>query len=192
MAADNGAGPRERILDAAGALFSESGIQAVGVDAIISTAGVAKASFYHHFPSKDSLVVAWLESDQTRWLEPLRDIAASRADSAHDRLLEFFVVLADCCAQPAFGGCVYLNTAVELHHAPLAIRDAFEGYVGDVEDYLRDLVAQAGLDSPPILARQLQLLVAGAMTLAFIRPDGAQFARDGLSAAPVLIAAAHA
>ncbi|MEO8229413.1 MAG: helix-turn-helix domain-containing protein, partial [Chloroflexota bacterium] len=46
---------RERLLAAASELFYERGIQATGVDAIIKAAGVAKATFYRHFPSKDDL-----------------------------------------------------------------------------------------------------------------------------------------
>jgi AcrR family transcriptional regulator len=52
---------RERILETSYELFSRRGIRAVGVDELIERAGVAKASLYRHFPSKDDLVVAFLE-----------------------------------------------------------------------------------------------------------------------------------
>jgi len=60
-------GARDRILEAAYELFARHGIQAIGVDEIIRQAGVAKASFYHHFASKDDLVLAFLNLREQRW-----------------------------------------------------------------------------------------------------------------------------
>ena len=58
------ASARDRILAAAGQLFAEQGVRATGVDALIATADVAKATFYRHFPSKDDLIVAWLQEPE--------------------------------------------------------------------------------------------------------------------------------
>src|SRR5437879_12636163 len=58
---------RERILETAYELFSHRGIRDVGVDEIIQRAGVAKATLYRHFPSKDDLVIAFLELRERRW-----------------------------------------------------------------------------------------------------------------------------
>jgi AcrR family transcriptional regulator len=56
---------RERILDAAFRLFYARGIRAVGVDLIIAESGVAKATFYKHFPAKDDLVLAYLDREES-------------------------------------------------------------------------------------------------------------------------------
>jgi AcrR family transcriptional regulator len=58
---------RQRILDNAYELFSRRGIHAVGVEEVISRAAVAKATLYRHFPSKDDLVLAFLEQREQRW-----------------------------------------------------------------------------------------------------------------------------
>src|ERR671922_104190 len=58
---------RERILDSSYELFSQRGVQAVGVDEVIENAGVAKATLYRHFPSKTDLVIAFLERREERW-----------------------------------------------------------------------------------------------------------------------------
>src|SRR5256885_4692954 len=60
-------GARERILDGSYELFSRRGIRDVGVDEVIETAGVAKATLYRHFSSKDELVLAFLERREQLW-----------------------------------------------------------------------------------------------------------------------------
>ena len=58
---------RERVLQTAYAMFAARGVRDVGVDEVIKGAGVAKATLYRHFPSKDDLVVAFLEKREQRW-----------------------------------------------------------------------------------------------------------------------------
>ena len=57
---------RERILDTAFRLFYARGLRAVGVDTIIAESGVAKATFYRHFPAKDDLILAYLDKVDAR------------------------------------------------------------------------------------------------------------------------------
>ncbi|HWW89163.1 MAG TPA: helix-turn-helix domain-containing protein, partial [Solirubrobacteraceae bacterium] len=66
-AAETGVSARQRILDAAYELFSRRGIQAVGVNEVTERAGVATATLYRHFPSKDELVLAFLDLREQRW-----------------------------------------------------------------------------------------------------------------------------
>ena len=58
---------RERILDTAYELFSRRAIRDVGVNEVIEQARVAKATLYRHFPSKDDLVIAFLQRREERW-----------------------------------------------------------------------------------------------------------------------------
>eukprot|EP01036_Dinobryon_divergens_P021358 gene21358-29320_t len=61
MSREARASARDRILAAAGPLFYRDGYRAVGVDRVITMSGVAKATFYKHFPAKDDLIIAWLD-----------------------------------------------------------------------------------------------------------------------------------
>jgi AcrR family transcriptional regulator len=153
--------PRERILAAAGDLFYRNGVRAVGVDAIIATAGVAKASFYRHFRSKDELVAAWLRSPQPRWLDRLMAETERRASSPQSRLLVFFEVLVEFVEAPGSAGCAYLNTAAELHEPEAPIRGAIEDYLSEVEIYLRGLAEAGGVPARDSLALELRLVAAG-------------------------------
>ena len=58
--------PRERLLEAAGELFYAEGVQSVGIDRVIERAGVAKASLYSTFGSKEELVRAYLDERHAR------------------------------------------------------------------------------------------------------------------------------
>lgn len=155
---------RERILDAAADLFYRDGIRAVGVDAIISAAGVAKASFYRHFASKEDLVVEWLRSDRARWLDRVRAETERRASAPDERLLVFFDVLSEHVAEPGYAGCAYLNTAAEHREPEGPVRSASVEFVMEIEAYLASLAAAAGLRSPDQLGTELRLLCGGFMT----------------------------
>ena len=156
-------GPRDRILQAASDLFYRQGIRSVGVDAIIASARVAKASFYHHFQSKDDLVVAWLQSENARWLDRVAAETERRTEDPAERLLVFFDVVEELIEQPDFRGCPYLNTAAELRGETGPARDAAGAFVLEVDTYLVSLAKAAGIRSPEELGRALQLLIAGAL-----------------------------
>src|ERR1700676_5259537 len=92
--AEPGHSARERILDAAYELFSRRGIQAVGVNEVIQRAGVATATLYRHFPSKEKLVLAFLDLREQRWTKDLIKAGAMRRGSnPEERLLAIFDVL---------------------------------------------------------------------------------------------------
>ncbi len=163
------ASARDRLLDAASQHFQESGIRATGVDALIKSAGVAKATFYRHFPSKDDLVVAWLRAPRTRWLDNLRAEVDADGTDAAGRIPAFFDAVGDWLAAGNYRGCPYLNAGVEItdpeHPARLIVRE----YLQDVEDYLDGLVAAAGYRDTRTLAAELQTLTSGAISLSVAR-----------------------
>ena len=178
----------ERLLAAAAALFQENGIQATGVDAIIEEAGVAKATFYRHFPSKDDLVVAWLRDPRARWFERVRARAQASGAGPRDEILLFFEATASWLEAEGYRGCPYLNTAVEIadpaHPARLVIRETLD----EIAAYLRSLLTAAGYRDPELMAMELQALLAGAISLAVARHTGA-YALTAREAARHILAA---
>jgi AcrR family transcriptional regulator len=158
--------PRDRILAAASQLFPRHGIGATGVDALISSAGVAKATFYRHFPSKDDLIVAWLRDGRSRWLDRVRRRVEAQARSPEEVIPMFFEAVVDWLGSEDYRGCPYLNSAVELadanHPAIRVVRD----YLSEVEAYLREALAAMGHRDSATLAPQVQALLAGGISLA--------------------------
>lgn len=97
---------RERLLEVAYELFATRGVRAVGIDELISRAGVAKATFYRHFPSKNDLVLAFLERREQRWTKDWIEAEARRRGSTpEESLLAIFDLFNEWFHRDDFEGC---------------------------------------------------------------------------------------
>jgi AcrR family transcriptional regulator len=106
---------RKRILDAAYELFSHRGVRAVGIDEIIERAGVAKATLYRHFPSKEHLVLAFLELREQRWTRGYVEAEVERrGETPEERLLAIFDVYEEWFHQDDFEACTFVNVMFEM------------------------------------------------------------------------------
>ena len=183
------ASARDRLLAAAAQLFHENGVQATGVDSIVAEAGVAKATFYRHFPSKDDLVVAWLRDSRTRWLDRIRVEVDSTGVDPAARIPLFFEVVADWLETESYRGSPYLNTLAEIRDPTHPARRIIRDYFQEVGDYLEQLTAAAGYRDSRRLGAELEILIMGSVPLAVTRGSRAPVlaARD---AALLLLAAA--
>lgn len=185
------AAARDRLLGAAAQLFHETGIQATGVDSLIHAAGVAKATFYRHFPSKDDLVIAWLRDPQTRWFDQVRTRAEAHGAEPLDLIPLFFEALAVWLEAEDFRGCPYLNSAAEIRDPAHPARGVIRDYLQEIQDYLGRLAAAAGYRDPQLLAAELHVLVAGAISLAVAHRSTASAVAAREAALALLRAAAR-
>jgi AcrR family transcriptional regulator len=165
------ASPRERILAAASDRFTRQGVGATGVDALIESAGVAKATFYRHFPSKDDLIVAWLRDPRTRWIERIRAEVEEAATPPAEVIPAFFGAVADWLEGDGARGCPYLDTAIGMADLAQAARTVVREYLAEVEGYLRDQLVAIGRTDANTLAPQLYALLAGGITLSVAAGD---------------------
>ena len=175
---------RDRLLDAADELFYEEGIHIVGIDRVIEKAGVAKASLYSTFGSKDELVRAYLTRryDQrrariTEWV--------GRYDSPRDRLLGVFDALGDSVAQPGYHGCAFANATAESSRGSVA-EQVTQEYRGWIRALFTGLAREAGAADPVTLGAQLHLLYDGVNWAARIERDLAAAGRARAAAAALL------
>lgn len=180
------ASARERLLAAANELFYAEGIHSVGIDRIIEHAGVAKASLYNTYGSKDELVAAYLRTRHAK-LENRINRAVERHRSPRQRLLAVFDAQAESFADPGFHGCAFANATAESHDS--RADEAAADYRRWLRSLLTDLSAEAGARDPEALARQLHLLYDGASNSARMDRDG-QTAGTERSAAETLLDAA--
>ena len=150
---------RERLLAAANELFYTEGVHTVGIDRVIEQAGVAKASLYNTFGSKDELVHAYLEGRHAAMVARITK-AVARYDNPRDRLLGVFDAQGELFAEPGFRGCAFASASAESP-GDLVARAA-DAYRGWVRGLLTDLARGAGVPDPELLGRQLHLLYDGA------------------------------
>src|SRR3977135_3324014 len=106
------ASARERLLTAANDLFYEEGVHTVGIDRVIERAGVAKASLYNTFGSKDELVRAYLEGRHARVAARITR-CLERYSDPRDRLLGVFEAQGELFAEQGFRGCAFVSASAE-------------------------------------------------------------------------------
>jgi AcrR family transcriptional regulator len=130
-----------RILDTATALFYAEGVHAVGIDRIIAEAGVAKATFYKHFPSKEDLVLAYVqEQDQLG-----RAAVAELPEQApRQRILAIFDRIDEAARQPGYRGCPFINAAAEYPDPSSPVRKAIDDRRRWTREIFHDLLVAAG------------------------------------------------
>lgn len=177
---------RERILDAASASFYREGIRAVGVDSVIADAGVAKATLYRHFPSKDALVLAFLERRDARWRAWFVEAVERVAPDPRDRPLAVFNALGEWFASDEFRGCAFLNAAAEIADPSHPARGAVRLHEERLAAHLRAICDGAGLPDPAAAAADLFLLVEGAIVCALVEGAAEPAVRARAAAARLL------
>ena len=166
---------RERLLAAADELFYEGGIHSVGIDRVIERAGVAKASLYDCFGSKEELIRAYLagrhERRKARILAKLESYATPR-----ERLLGVFDAMAEVIADPNYRGCPFQRSGSESRPAAgvKAVTDAARNWLRDL---FADLARDAGVRDPKPLVEQLMLLYDGASMSAQMEGGGGERSR---------------
>ena len=160
---------RERILSAAYELFSRRGIRAVGTDEVIERAGVARATLYRHFATKDDLVLAVLQRREELWTHGLIEAQSEqRGNTPEERLLAIFDVMHDWFQlRDGYEGCSFINVLLELGADHPAGR-ASVTHIDHVRDIVRHRAHAAGLTDIEDFASSWHILMKGAIILAAV------------------------
>jgi AcrR family transcriptional regulator len=156
---------RERLLAAADELFYENGINTVGIDRVIEHAGVAKASLYDCFGSKDELIRAYLEARSTARQARLSEWI-SRYDTPQKKILGIFELLAETSSQPGYKGCAFTRARAD-DNASDKVKGAINQSRAFMIDRFTSLAREAGAANPEKLGQQLMLLYDGASVAAY-------------------------
>ncbi|GGV05106.1 hypothetical protein GCM10010211_85230 [Streptomyces albospinus] len=186
---ERSAAARARLLAAADELFYAEGVQTVGIDRVIEQAGVAKATLYSAFGSKDGLVRAYLQARQAATAERMARELEDRYDTPKERLVGAFEVRGLWFTEPGFRGCPFVNASAGgppggvVEEAALAYRTWLHGM-------FLDLAEQAGAKDAKSLVQQLVVLHDGAGISAWMDCDPSAATTAARTMAAVVVDAA--
>lgn len=161
-----GSGVRPRIMETVYDLFSRRGVRAVGINEVIDQAHVTKATLYHHFPSKDDLVVAFLELREQRWMRGwMQAEARRRADTPEEELLAIFDLYDEWFHRDDYEACSFVNVLLELGSAHPAGKASIE-HLANLRSIVHGLAAEANLRDPEEFTRSWYILMKGSIVSA--------------------------
>jgi AcrR family transcriptional regulator len=131
---------KDRILETASRLFHERGYSEVGINEIIDKAETAKATFYQHFPSKESLCTEWLEKVHEHSEKVRREILEGTG-TASEKIDQYFEGLGRFLQEKDFRGCPYTNTGAVIDEECACIREQIEAHKLAIRAFFHRLAA---------------------------------------------------
>jgi len=156
----------ERIIEASCRLFSRRAVRDVAMDEIVVASGVAKATRYRHFATKDELVLAFLARREVDWTFGLVEHGArSRSSDPEGRLLAIFDVFNDWFQRDDFEACSFINVLLEMG-ADHPLGRASTAYLANIRSVVSGLATEAGLTEPEQFARSWHILMKGCIVQA--------------------------
>lgn len=176
--AERSAPARTRIIETALRLFYAHGTRAVGIDRIIAESGVAKMSFYHHFPSKADLIAAFLEERHARWMNWFTTRLDARRVKSGANLAAVADVLREWFEAPDFHGCAFINILAETDRTSTRERDIARRHKEELLVLLVEQAKKDGAVKPTEAGRLALLVVEGAIVRAEMTGEGARVTAD--------------
>ncbi len=145
-------------------LFSRGGTRAVGVDAVVAKAAVAKMTLYRHFPAKQDLILAFLERREQLWTRGwLAAEVVRRESEPASQLLAIFDVFDEWFHTEEFEGCTFIQVLLERTDLVDPIRIATVANLENIRGFLRQLAKAAGIQDTDSFARQWHILMKGSI-----------------------------
>lgn len=156
----------ERILRAAYDLFSRRGIRDVGVDELIARSGVANATFYRHFTSKEALALAFLQRREQIWtLGTIVSQSLSRGTTPREQLLAIFDIFDEWFHRRDYEGDPFVTVLLEMGPDHVLGRASLD-HLRTIRGMIGELAGKAGLSDPDGFARSWQILMKGSIIAA--------------------------
>ena len=157
---------RDHLMATAWKLFYRDGYRVVGIDTLLAAAGVAKMTLYHHFASKDELIVAVLEQRSRELIAALDRAIADAGRSPTKRFLAVFDGLKTWFEHDEFRGCAFIRALSEYPEPEHPIHRAAWTHKRAVNARLLGLASEAGAKNPAALADTVSLLIDGSIVAA--------------------------
>lgn len=182
---------RQQLVEKATELFAANGYHATGIDRIANEAGVSKKTMYHHFRSKEELIIAALKQHDGLFRNGFMKAVEKQADTPYDRLLAVFDVAQAWFSDNRFFGCMFINAIGEYSERNAAIQHVCKEFKRLMRSYIEELAVEAEIPNARRVAESVALLLEGSIVTAQVSgtPEAAATARE---AAKIIIADAMA
>ena len=176
---------RDHLVETAMKLFSRHGFRATGIDTVLAESGVAKKTLYNHFKSKDELIIAALQRRDEEFITVMREGVARLApgqdgDPRMARIMAFFDTVNEWAQSEGFSGCTFINASAEYPRREDPIHVACANHKRLVVQFIEELISELRLADAHRVARQISLIVEGAIVTAHTTNDltGVQLAKE--------------
>ena len=179
---------RANIIQAADDLFYGEGVRATSMDAIAERAGVTKRTLYYHFRSKDDLISAYLQARDEPTLGRYEVWLNATKGTLAEQVAGMFHRLGRVATAAKWKGCGFQRAAAELAGSPghPALKIASE-HKKRFELWLVERINAEGLDAAPLRARQVVIVLEGAVAQMLLHRDPSYVRAAGQIAASLLI-----
>ncbi|WP_228236513.1 TetR/AcrR family transcriptional regulator [Allomuricauda sp. M10] len=131
----------QHIITTAGNLFYAQGYNSTGINEIIDNCGIAKATLYGHFKSKEDICVAYLAQRHVAFMDSLKTYV-ERSKAGKYQLLAIFDLLQDMYRDKNFQGCWALKTLGELSPNQKKILEVIQKQKKELLLYLGEVVGR--------------------------------------------------
>jgi TetR/AcrR family transcriptional regulator, transcriptional repressor for nem operon len=177
---------RENIVRAASEGFKLHGVDGIGIQELMKTAGMTNGGFYNHFPSKEDLVLEVYRQGFTDSLATLTAIRGAHPRSAQAALHDMVDVYVTAAHRDhPESGCPSAALAVDAgrHGAPpqAEYRRGFEGYLSNITEMLLERAHRAGAEPTAAEAREQAVALFSQMVGALIASRAVAEADPALS-----------
>jgi AcrR family transcriptional regulator len=162
---------RDHLVNVAMTLFYANGFHATGVEKIIKEAGVSKKTLYHHFTSKNELILAVLRKRDEVFRNNFKRTVEKLATDPRDQMLAIFDALGQWFDEKEFSGCLFINASAEFSDDEDPCNIVCKEHKKLICDYIQTLAEKAGSKNPKELAQKLNLLADGAIVCANVGGD---------------------
>ena len=167
---------RDHLVETAMKLFYKQGFRATGIDAVLAESGVAKKTLYNHFRSKDELIIATLQKRDEDFMKFAREGVTRLADQQSGdprmaRILALFDTLGEWAGGDSFSGCTFINASAEFPRRQDPIHVACMNHKKLVIQFIEELISELQLRDSHEVAKQIALLIEGAIVTAHTTCD---------------------
>lgn len=164
----------QHILAVASTLFYQRGVRAVGIDLVVEQAGIAKTSLYRYFPTKDDLIVAFLEREDDEFWTGWDRVAGEHAGDPVGELFAHMHWIGERLSRSNYRGCPQINVAAEFAEHDHPARFVARSHMHSLRNRLAMITRRMNVEHPDRLAAQLAVLINGAFVSSeLLAPDDA-------------------